>query len=102
MAPMILTEIENVALKVYTHPDLFSPGDIDKRTLAMLSVASFHKNDKVLDWGCGYGVVGIYASKLIDDDDFTVILSNPSYYTDFAVAKHFVEDGLKNCRLEVV
>lgn len=29
----------------------------------------------------------------IHDRDFTKILSNPPYHTDFSVAKHFIEDG---------
>jgi 16S rRNA (guanine1207-N2)-methyltransferase len=44
---------------------VFSPNEIDKGTLAMLSAAAFSCSDKVLDLGCGYGVVGIYAAKAI-------------------------------------
>ena len=91
-------------------------------------------NDKILDLGCGYGTVGIYAAKKIgaqkvmmtdketlavevaeknavingvegikievsdaydniNDKDFTKILSNPPYHTDFSVAKKFIEKG---------
>lgn len=31
----------------------------------MLSVIDFTLNDKVLDLGCGYGIVGILASKIM-------------------------------------
>lgn len=31
----------------------------------------------------------------IPDKDFTLILSNPPYHTDFSVAKAFIEDGYK-------
>ena len=31
----------------------------------MLSCISFESNDKVLDLGCGYGLIGIYAAKVI-------------------------------------
>ena len=106
----------------------------------MLSVASFTQDDKVLDLGCGYGAVGIYAAKLIgaknvfmsDSDvksiefagknielngvdgiriihstgfenitekDFTMILSNPPYHSDFSVPKHFIEKGFNRLRL---
>ena len=102
----------------------------------MLSVIDFLPDDKVLDLGCGYGVVGILAGKLIGEEnvimcdvseqaieyakinlrindvpdiriklsdgyqnieekDFTLILSNPPYHTDFSVAKHFIEVGFK-------
>lgn len=29
------------------------------------------------------------------DNDFTLILSNPPYHTDFSVPKHFIEIGFK-------
>ena len=100
----------------------------------MLALTEFLQEDKVLDLGCGYGVVGILACKLIGwenvimcdisdkaveyarrnaklngipnadirisngfenimEHDFTLILSNPPYHTDFSVAKHFIEVG---------
>lgn len=31
----------------------------------------------------------------VPDNDFTVILSNPPYHTDFSVAKHFIEGGFR-------
>jgi 16S rRNA (guanine1207-N2)-methyltransferase len=106
----------------------------------MLSIVDFQSGDKVLDLGCGYGVVGILAAKLIgaenvvmldadpqaitvalknivcnnvagikliqsdgfanlDDKDFTLILSNPPYHTDFSVAKHFIEKGFNRLAL---
>ncbi len=114
----------------------FSPKGIDKGTLFLLSKVQIKEEDKVLDLGCGYGVVGIYIGKLIGgervvmsdiseealalananlemnglenvrviksnglkeipDRDFTLILSNPPYHTDFSVAKAFIEDGYK-------
>ena len=103
----------------------------------MLSKVQVTGEDKVLDLGCGYGVVGISIGKVIDgervvmsdyseeavtlskdnlkrngleqirviksdgfkeipDKDFTLILSNPPYHTDFSVAKGFIEDSYKS------
>ncbi|WP_408605614.1 methyltransferase [Bariatricus massiliensis] len=31
----------------------------------------------------------------VPDNDFTLILSNPPYHTDFSVPKHFIEVGFK-------
>lgn len=131
---MFSTEIKNVPLEFSTHSMLFSPNAVDAGTLAMLSKIEFEEDDKVLDLGCGYGVVGILAGRLINqknvimcdisemavkyseinarlnqvpnidirlsdgfenipDNDFTIILSNPPYHTDFAVAKQFIEEG---------
>ena len=133
---MISAEIKNVILKFETDSSNFSPNNIDVGTLAMLSAVDFLPSDKVLDMGCGYGVVGILAAKLIGqenvamcdiseaavkqakinaelngvpnidikvsdgfseipDNDFTLILSNPPYHTDFSVPKHFIEVGFK-------
>lgn len=66
---MISTQIKNVSLKFETHSSNFSPNNIDIGTLAMLSVTDFSKDDKVLDLGCGYGVVGILAGKLIGQEN---------------------------------
>ena len=62
---MITTMIHGVAVQLHTAPDVFSPDHIDKGTLAMLSQVKFTDEDKVLDLGCGYGVVGIVAAKII-------------------------------------
>ena len=131
---MITIDINGVILNFYTQTTLFSPNGLDSGTNAMLSCVHFKTTDKVLDLGCGYGVVGIYAAKLIgeqnvtmvdvdataidvtrknaklngvpnarvihsdgfkniDDSDYTLVLSNPPYHSDFSTAKHFIEKG---------
>lgn len=123
-------------IELDTSPELFSPNAPDKGTLAMLANTEIKPTDKVLDLGCGCGIVGIYAAKLtgadkvtmtdvsetaaqiakqnavkngfpemtvlcgsayenVTDSDFTLILSNPPYHTDFSVAKEFIEGGYK-------
>jgi 16S rRNA (guanine1207-N2)-methyltransferase len=73
---MITDTIKGVELRFETSPGLFSPGRIDAGTRAMLSVAEFHEDDKVLDLGCGYGVVGILAARLIGAESVTMSDSN--------------------------
>lgn len=76
---LIETEINGINLKLKTDSSLFSPKSIDPGTLAMLTGVSdcFDKPGqsggagetnryKVLDLGCGYGVVGIYLAKKYD------------------------------------
>ena len=133
---MIIETVKGIPLKLNTTPALFSPNQIDKGTQAMLSVVDFSTENKVLDLGCGYGVVGIVAAKIIgannvimsdvceeavkmarenaitnnvdeiqiilsdgfkniEESDFTLILSNPPYHTDFSVPKHFIEKGFR-------
>lgn len=69
---MISAEIKNVSLKFETDPSNFSPNSIDVGTLAMLSAVEFLPDDKILDMGCGYGVVGILAARLIGEKNVTM------------------------------
>jgi 16S rRNA (guanine1207-N2)-methyltransferase len=137
---MIKVNIKGVDLTFKTTRTLFSPENIDKGTLAMLSKIDFKNDDKVLDLGCGYGAVGILVAKLIgaknvfmvdndinavniakenallnavgevtiiqsdgfkgiDEKDFTLIITNPPYHTDFSVAKHFIEKGFNRLKM---
>lgn len=50
-------------LTLVTRPGLFSPEHVDRGTLAMLSRAEFQPGMKVMDLGCGCGVVGVVAAK---------------------------------------
>lgn len=127
-------EIKGIRLELDTNPEIFSPAAADRGTLAMLSQVEISPDDKVLDLGCGCGIVGIYAARLLGGDkvvmtdvspiavstakenavkngvggirtyqgsgyenvkenNFTLILSNPPYHTDFSVAKEFIEGG---------
>lgn len=62
---MIKTRIKGIDMTFETNEKVFSPKNVDGGTLAMLSVVDFIETDKVLDLGCGYGVVGILAAKII-------------------------------------
>ena len=72
------TTIQETALSFETHPKLFSPRRADAGTLAMLKTAELRPGDKVLDLGCGYGVVGIYAAKILEDSSVWMLDSNPT------------------------
>lgn len=69
---MIQAEVKGIELTLETAPTLFSPRHIDRGTLALLSIIDFGAGDKVLDLGCGYGVVGIVAGKLIGAENVTM------------------------------
>lgn len=62
---MFTETINGVRLVFETSGDVFSPCGVDRGTLAMLQAARMTAGDKLLDLGCGYGAVGIYAAKLI-------------------------------------
>ncbi|HEY5562130.1 MAG TPA: methyltransferase [Clostridiaceae bacterium] len=65
---MINIKLKDIEMQFETEATVFSPSNADKGTLAMLSQVEFSKEDKVLDLGCGYGLVGIFAAKLIGAD----------------------------------
>jgi len=62
---MISEIISGIQLNLETASTMFSPLCVDKGTLSMLSVVELSPSDKLLDLGCGYGVVGIYAANVI-------------------------------------
>lgn len=73
---MIETEILGESLRFHTSGKVFSPDRIDKGTLAMLTAAAgeLENQEKLLDLGCGYGAVGIFAAKRIGGEK--VIMSD--------------------------
>ena len=124
----------------HTLDTLFAYKYIDIGTIRMLEYTEFRSDDKVLDLGCGYGVVGIVAARTIGtenivmsdvntdalemavenvnansldgirivcsngfenirDTDFTLVMSNPPYHTDFSVAKAFIEGSYKHLKV---
>jgi len=85
---MIHTVIQGISLELHTEPSVFSPQRVDAGTLAMLSCVQFNADDKVLDLGCGYGVVGIYAAKIIGDAH-VVMLDNDE--TAISIARENAE-----------
>lgn len=57
-------ELMGRRLELETRPGLFSPGHADRGTLAMLSCVRFEPGMRVLDLGCGCGLVGVLAAQL--------------------------------------
>ena len=60
-----------------TCPGLFSPDGPDRGTLAMLSLAEFSSEKKVLDLGCGCGIVGIAAAAVIGAENVVMCDISP-------------------------
>jgi len=92
-AVIIRTEIMGVQVALETDPRLFSPTEVDAGTLAMLSCVRFSPQDKILDLGCGYGVVGIVAAKLVGPERVFMIDSDARATT--IAAKNAELNGLK-------
>ena len=124
----------------HTLDSLFSYKQVDIGTQQMIEHIDLKPDSKVLDLGCGYGAVGIWAAHTIGtqnvvmsdvnvaalevaaenvtvnnlekirivhsdgfnnihDVDFTLIMSNPPYHTDFSVAKSFIEGSYKHLQM---
>ena len=125
-------------IEFHTQDGLFSPTAPDRGTLAMLRHVEITKDSRVLDLGCGWGYVSVYACLAgavrvdacdINEDaafctrenltraglsasvgvsdgldavkacDYTLILSNPPYQSDFAVAKKFIAQAYAHLSL---
>ena len=136
----ITWEYKSVNYVFHTLDTLFSYKHIDVGTIQMLEYTELRTDDKVLDLGCGYGVVGIWAARAIGtenivmsdvnvnalemavenvnanslgkiqiicsngfenipDRDFSLIMSNPPYHTDFSVAKAFIEESYTHLKI---
>jgi len=74
---MIVATIGKESYTFETAPELFAPGRVDTGTLAMLSVSEFQLEDRILDLGCGYGVVGICAARQIGAERVVMADINP-------------------------
>lgn len=60
---LIQQSVQGLDLRFETSPTLFSPDGLDEGSLALLSRVCIEGGDKVLDLGCGYGLLGIFAAK---------------------------------------
>ncbi len=49
-------------LTVYSRPGVFSHGELDPGTAMLLAHLSVRRDDRVLDWGCGSGIIGLAAA----------------------------------------
>ena len=60
-----------------TDPGVFSPNAIDQGTSLLLSFVQFKRTDRILDLGCGYGVIGIYAAKRLSPSQVYMVDNDP-------------------------
>ena len=58
-----LTTVAGVEVEIETDPTLFSPRRLDQGTRHLIESTTFTEAERVLDLGCGAGVVGIVAAK---------------------------------------
>jgi 16S rRNA (guanine1207-N2)-methyltransferase len=77
ISKLIDAKVQDYVLQFETSPSLFSPTRLDNGTLAMLSIVRFVSDDKVLDLGCGYGTVGVFAAKQVRPEAVWMVDNDP-------------------------
>jgi 16S rRNA (guanine1207-N2)-methyltransferase len=90
-------------------PGVFSQDHIDKGTQVLLANLPRKIKGRILDFGCGAGVIGAHVSKhfefeeieMIDDDLLAVKSAQQTIKTnDMAMTECFPSDGLENANME--
>lgn len=74
---LLSAEYEGHRVTLGTRAGLFSPEHIDRGTLAMLSHAEITPGMRIMDLGCGYGVVGILAAKIVGEENVFMSDADP-------------------------
>ena len=74
---MYSVEIDGISLEIETAEGIFSPRAADSGTLAMLAETEILPTDRVLDLGCGSGIVGIYCARKIGAERVTMCDISP-------------------------
>jgi len=102
---MIEITLKEWSLKFQTNDKVFSPASIDAGTLAMIDCIELNAGDKILDLGCGYGVVGILSAKIIPpenvymcdiSEDAISLSQTNSILNGVENVKIFKSDGFEN------
>jgi len=70
-------KINGEELWFQTEPSLFSPKGPDAGTLAMLSHVELKGNERVLDLGCGAGIVGVWAARKVGGENVVMTDIDP-------------------------
>ena len=74
---LLQAEILGQQVSLETQPGLFSPEHVDRGTLAMLSHVKIASGMRIMDLGCGCGVVGIVAAKIAGEENVFMSDADP-------------------------
>ena len=74
---LLQAEIWGNMLSLETQAGLFSPEHIDRGTIAMLSHVNIESGMRIMDLGCGCGVVGIAAAKITGEENVFMSDADP-------------------------
>jgi 16S rRNA (guanine1207-N2)-methyltransferase len=65
-----------LTLQLWTDAGMFSPGHVDRGSLILAKALQLRAGTRVLDWGAGYGFLGILAARLCPDCHVTMVEIN--------------------------
>ena len=74
---LLQAEIMGQQVSLETRRGLFSPEHVDRGTLAMLSHVKIASGMRIMDLGCGCGVVGIVAAKIAGEENVFMSDADP-------------------------
>jgi 16S rRNA (guanine1207-N2)-methyltransferase len=72
----IFETVRGFDLRLQTQPGVFAHRDLDEGTRLLIEAMQVSPTARVLDWGCGYGVIGIVAAKLATRGHVTLVDSD--------------------------
>ena len=94
---MYEAELFGVRVRIAAPPELFSPQAADRGTLAMVSQVQLLPGQRLLDLGCGAGLVGIAAAKVLGEN--AVILTDADPAAVRCARENAVRNGLPGLRV---
>ena len=96
---LLQVEILGQQVSLETRPGLFSPEHVDRGTLAMLSHVKIASGMRIMDLGCGCGVVGIVAAKIAGEEN--VFMSDADPMAVETARRNAERNGVGGVRLYV-
>lgn len=87
----------NQPLEIETTEGLFSPRGADAGTLSMISAVELKSGQKLLDLGCGAGLVGIAAAKVLGEENVWMTDVDPAAVR--CAAENAKRNGVENVHL---
>lgn len=87
----------NQPLEIETAEGLFSPRGADAGTLSMVSAVELESGQKLLDLGCGAGLVGIAAAKVLGEENVWMTDVDPAAVR--CAAENAKRNGVENVHL---
>ena len=72
-ADTIFVSVRGFDLRLHTQPGVFAHSELDEGSRLLIEAMRISPTARVLDWGCGYGAIGIVAARLAARGHITLI-----------------------------